>query len=53
MAVADRPVGVADFLATVFSAVGVDPARENFTDGRPIPLVPKGGKAIEELVGLS
>ena len=50
-AVAERPVPVADFLATVFSAVGVDPEKENQTwDGRPIPLV-KGGKTIEELVG--
>jgi uncharacterized protein (DUF1501 family) len=49
-AVAERPVSVADFLATVFSAVGVDPAKENFTDGRPIRLV-KGGTAIQELVG--
>ena len=50
-AVAERPVGVSDFLATVFTAVGVDPAKENQTwDGRPIPLV-KGGKAIGELVG--
>jgi uncharacterized protein (DUF1501 family) len=48
--VADKPVGVADFLATVFTAVGVDPTSENKTwDGRPIPLV-KGGTAIEELV---
>ena len=50
-AVAERAVGVSDFLATVFTAVGVDPAKENQTwDGRPIPLV-KGGKAIGELVG--
>src|SRR5439155_602536 len=49
-AVAERPVGVTDFLATVFTAVGVDPAKENFTDGRPIRLV-KGGTAIKELVG--
>ena len=50
-AVADRPVSVADFLATVFTAVGVDPRAENQTwDGRPIPLV-KGGTAVEELVG--
>ena len=49
--VADRPVSVADFLATVFTAVGVDPRAENHTwDGRPIPLV-KGGQAVEELVG--
>jgi uncharacterized protein (DUF1501 family) len=50
MAVAERPVGVADFLATVFTAVGVDPSKDNFVDGRPIRLV-KGGTAIEELVG--
>jgi uncharacterized protein (DUF1501 family) len=51
-AVVDRPVGVADFLATVFTAVGVDPAKENKTwEGRPISLVPKGAKVIEELVG--
>src|SRR5207249_882928 len=49
-AVVGRPVGVTDFLATVFTAVGVDPAKENFTDGRPIRLV-KGGTAIAELVG--
>ncbi|HEY7152677.1 MAG TPA: DUF1501 domain-containing protein [Gemmataceae bacterium] len=50
--VAERPVSVADFLATVFTAVGVDPTKENLTwEGRPIPLVPKVGKAIEELVG--
>jgi uncharacterized protein (DUF1501 family) len=49
-AVAERPVGVGDFLATVFTAVGVDPAKENFTDGRPIRLV-KGGTALGELVG--
>ena len=50
MAVTDRPVGVSDFLATVFRAVGVDPKAENHTwDGRPITLV-KGGQAIEGVV---
>jgi uncharacterized protein (DUF1501 family) len=49
-AVTDRPVGVADFLATVFTAVGVDPKTENHTwDGRPIALV-KGGTPVEGLV---
>ena len=48
--VAERPVGVADFLATVFTAVGVDPTKENLVDGRPIRLV-KDGTAIGELVG--
>jgi uncharacterized protein (DUF1501 family) len=51
-AVVERPVGVGDFLATVFTAVGVDPTKENQTwEGRPISLVPKGSKAIAELVG--
>jgi uncharacterized protein (DUF1501 family) len=51
-AVAERPVGVSDFLATVFTAVGVDPTKENLTwEGRPIPLVAKGAKVIEELIG--
>ncbi len=51
-AVVERPIGVAEFLATVFTAVGVDPAKENKTwEGRPIPLVAKGTKVIEELVG--
>jgi hypothetical protein len=48
--VAEKPVSVADFLATVFTAVGVDPTTENKTwDGRPIQLV-KGGKVVEELI---
>ena len=48
--VTDRPVSVSDFLATVFTAVGVDPKAENHTwDGRPISLV-KGGTVIEGLV---
>jgi uncharacterized protein (DUF1501 family) len=49
-AVAERPVAVGDFLATVFTAVGVDPAKENFAEGRVIRLV-KGGTALRELVG--
>jgi uncharacterized protein (DUF1501 family) len=51
MTVAERPVSVADFLATVFTAAGVSPTKENNTpEGRPIALV-KGGTVIEELVG--
>jgi uncharacterized protein (DUF1501 family) len=48
--VADKPVSVADFLATVCKGVGVDPTTENRTwDGRPIQLV-KGGSVLGELV---
>jgi uncharacterized protein (DUF1501 family) len=50
-AVVERPVSVADFLATVFTAVGVAPSTENHTwEGRPIALV-KGGTVVKELVG--
>jgi uncharacterized protein (DUF1501 family) len=47
VAVTERPVEVADFLATVFTASGVSPSAENFVEGRPIRLV-KGGKVIKE-----
>jgi uncharacterized protein (DUF1501 family) len=51
-AVKERPVSVAEFLATVFTAVGVDPGTENRTwDGRPISVVKKGARPIAELVG--
>ena len=52
MKVADRPVSVPDLLATVFSALGVDPMKQNISNvGRPIRLVDPAAKPIEELVG--
>ena len=48
----DRPVSVADFYATILSALGVSTSLENETpEGRPISAVDKGGAAIKELVG--
>ncbi len=48
----DRRVGLADFYATICSALGVDPGKENISpEGRPIPLVDRGGTPIRELVG--
>jgi hypothetical protein len=48
--VADRPVSVADFMATVCTALGIDPAKEQqLPDGRPLPIVEKSGKAIDEV----
>jgi arylsulfatase A-like enzyme len=48
--VEDRPVSVADFMATVCTALGVDPAKEqHLPDGRPLPIVEKGGTAIQEV----
>jgi hypothetical protein len=44
-----QPVTPAELLATVYQALGVDPAKENRTpDGRMVPLVEKGTKAVKE-----
>ena len=49
--VAERPVGVADFYATICAALGVNHKKENISpEGRPIPLVDRGGEPIEELL---
>jgi uncharacterized protein (DUF1501 family) len=51
-AVADRPVTVADYYATITTALGVKHTKENISpEGRPIPLVDRAGKPIAELVG--
>jgi hypothetical protein len=48
--VADRPVSEVDFLATVCKVLGIDYAKRNTTPGgRPIRIVDKGEKVIEEL----
>ncbi len=52
MTVKDRPVSVPDLLATVFTALGVDPMKQNLSNvGRPIRLVDSAAKPIEEIVG--
>jgi hypothetical protein len=49
MEVVDRPVNVADLLATVCKAVGLDPTKQNdSTIGRPIRLVEPTAVAIKE-----
>jgi uncharacterized protein (DUF1501 family) len=51
MAVEDRPVAVADFLATICLALGIDPKKQNMSNvGRPIRLVDLSAKPIEEVV---
>lgn len=48
--VVDRPVTVPEFLATIATACGVDPHKENISDERrPFKIV--DGKPIEELLG--
>ena len=47
--IANRPVGVADFLCTVCHSLGIDPRKENQTPiGRPIRIV-DGGQHVREL----
>ena len=49
--VANRPVEIVDFLATICKAVGVDPAAQNTVDERPIRLVDLKAKPIAEVLG--
>jgi hypothetical protein len=50
--VKDRRVNLADWYATICMALGIDPMKENISpEGRPIPLVDRGGTPIRELVG--
>jgi hypothetical protein len=49
-AVADRPVSVRDFMASVCRVLGIDPTRKVETpDGRPVQVVDKGANPVQEL----
>jgi uncharacterized protein (DUF1501 family) len=49
MAVVERPVSVADLLATVCHAVGIDPLKQNVSNvGRPIRIADKTARPIQE-----
>jgi hypothetical protein len=51
MQVEKDPVSVPDYLATICAALGIDHTKENITEeGRPIPIVDRGHKPIEQLV---
>jgi RNA polymerase sigma factor (sigma-70 family) len=49
--ITERPVSPAELLATIYQAVGIDPAKEyrSNTDQK-VPLVKKGTKAVKELL---
>lgn len=52
MEVRNRPVSVADLLATVVTALGLDPMTQNVAEnGRPIRLVDLKAKPIAEVLG--
>ena len=44
----DRPVAVADFVATVYHALGLDPKAEFVAQGRPMKMLPEGS-VVKEL----
>jgi hypothetical protein len=49
--VTDRPVSARDFLATICRVLGIDPNKTMDTPGgRPVQLVEKGAKVIEEIL---
>ncbi len=51
MRVVDKPVKGPQLIATICSALGIDPQKENFTDeGRPIPIVERGTVPVHELL---
>jgi hypothetical protein len=48
--VAERPISVRDFMATVCQVLGIDPTKKLDTpSGRPISIVDKGGEPIKDL----
>jgi hypothetical protein len=48
--VVERPVSTIDFMATICTALGIDPNKRNETvGGRPIRLVEKGANPVKEL----
>jgi hypothetical protein len=53
-AIEERPVSVPDLLATICRALGIDPTKSNQSNvGRPISLVDKAAKPLEDLVASS
>ncbi len=49
--VVSRPVKTPDLYATLCAGLGISPDHENISpEGRPIPVVDRGGKVIEEIV---
>ena len=48
--IVERPVSIPDFHATIYAALGINPARELRADSRPVPITDRG-HPIAELFG--
>ncbi len=46
--IAERPISIPDFHATIYSALGINPSKDLDAGGRPVPITDHG-KAIAEL----
>lgn len=46
--IVDRPVSIPDFHATIYNALGIDPAKTLYDGSRPVPIT-DGGRTIPEL----
>jgi hypothetical protein len=46
--IVDRPVSIPDFHATIYTTLGIDPAKTLYDGSRPVPIT-DGGRAIREL----
>ncbi|MFP6768437.1 MAG: DUF1501 domain-containing protein [Planctomycetaceae bacterium] len=44
---AERPVSVADFVATIYHALGLDPNAKFVTQGRGMKMLPEGSPVSE------
>jgi uncharacterized protein (DUF1501 family) len=49
--VAENPVSEADYLATIYKAMGVDHRAKHYLGSRPIWATPDGSKPLTELLG--
>jgi uncharacterized protein (DUF1501 family) len=48
--VADGKVGAGDALATLYQAVGIDPAHHYYVGPRPVPLAPEDAQPIQTVL---
>jgi hypothetical protein len=49
--VTENPVSEADYLATIYKAMGVNPRAKHYLGSRPIWVTAEGAKPIEQLLG--
>lgn len=48
--VLDNPVTEGDFFATIYQALGIDPATEHYAGVRPIPIAPFGSNVVTDVI---